>query len=109
MFFCKFAPISLLLDMKRTLFIAVLLLISFYFCPLNAFAESYVEESEIEISDVHNKALSSKEILLTSQSDSIIFLADMYYPPYEFINTKGESRSEEHTSELQSPDHLVCC
>src|SRR5574344_747666 len=91
MFFCKFAPISLLLDMKRTLFIAVLLLISFYFCPLNAFAESYVEESEIEISDVHNRALSSKEILLTSQSDSIIFLADMYYPPYEFINTKGES------------------
>src|SRR5207244_9243987 len=25
-----------------------------------------------------------------------------------FLNFRGLSRSEEHTSELQSPDHLVC-
>src|SRR5258708_33545960 len=26
----------------------------------------------------------------------------------ECLSAAGESRSEEHTSELQSPDHLVC-
>src|SRR5258708_29715560 len=27
---------------------------------------------------------------------------------FEGITVHGEARSEEHTSELQSPDHLVC-
>src|SRR5947208_11014373 len=30
--------------------------------------------------------------------------ANLPLPPYEFLS----DRSEEHTSELQSPDHLVC-
>lgn len=76
--------------MKQTFYIAVLLLISFSCCSLNAFAESYVEGREIEISDARNGALSVKDPI-TSQSDSILFLADMFYPPYEFINSKGES------------------
>src|SRR3989442_3519937 len=32
----------------------------------------------------------------------------MYVPMYLFILIKGEERSEEHTSELQSRPHLVC-
>ncbi|HPT05055.1 MAG TPA: transporter substrate-binding domain-containing protein [Candidatus Egerieousia sp.] len=77
--------------MKRTFYIAVLLFISFSCYSLNAFAESYVEGPEIEISDVHDVASSSKDTLLIYQSDSIVFLADRFYPPYEFINSKGES------------------
>src|SRR5258708_31746430 len=29
-------------------------------------------------------------------------------PHFQIHGSKGENRSEEHTSELQSPDHLVC-
>src|SRR5207244_12368460 len=29
-------------------------------------------------------------------------------PPYGLLRYQSETRSEEHTSELQSPDHLVC-
>ena len=90
-YFLYIRGVSLVLDMKQTPYIAVLLLISFSCCTLNAFAESYVGGPEIEISDVHNGVSSSKDTLLTSQSDSIVFLADMFYPPYEFINSKGES------------------
>jgi ABC-type amino acid transport substrate-binding protein/two-component sensor histidine kinase len=64
--------------MKRTLFIAVLLIISFSCCSLNAFAGSDVESPETDVQ-------------LISQSDSIIFLADLYYPPYEFVDNNGKS------------------
>src|SRR5258708_33522905 len=33
---------------------------------------------------------------------------DMLIPTYDLWDAHGKSRSEEHTSELQSPDHLVC-
>src|SRR5258708_20427575 len=31
-----------------------------------------------------------------------------FHPRYEFLRPGTPTRSEEHTSELQSPDHLVC-
>src|SRR5258708_24565335 len=48
------------------------------------------------------------EMSIFSFKASMSFLS---YPKYEFeplrVRTRPE-RSEEHTSELQSPDHLVC-
>src|SRR5258708_30114736 len=40
------------------------------------------------------------------QSPSVVLNSDSAYTSYEISTTLG--RSEEHTSELQSPDHLVC-
>src|SRR5207244_12715790 len=39
----------------------------------------------------------------------ILASADVYRPAaMEQLRRLGQERSEEHTSELQSPDHLVC-
>src|SRR5947208_6933384 len=35
-------------------------------------------------------------------------IAQMWRDARSFMITEGPVRSEEHTSELQSPDHLVC-
>src|SRR5258708_27080189 len=32
----------------------------------------------------------------------------MFFPQISLLGSGGAARSEEHTSELQSPDHLVC-
>src|SRR5258708_27430057 len=36
------------------------------------------------------------------------FFQGMHLEPLEGRSTSDQNRSEEHTSELQSPDHLVC-
>src|SRR5438552_11384491 len=60
-------------------------------------------------------AVTSPPILFSSglAEDSSFFGPSEFaiFPPLQLVNTEGpkkDERSEEHTSELQSPDHLVC-
>src|SRR5258708_11188083 len=45
---------------------------------------------------------------VSGSSASTRFPAVMYITPFTTMGVTCEYRSEEHTSELQSPDHLVC-
>src|SRR5258708_15653326 len=43
------------------------------------------------------------------RAQGVDFLLDLHHGfEHASLPTSGEARSEEHTSELQSPDHLVC-
>src|SRR5258708_27862043 len=58
--------------------------------------------------DLHGFAEYGKEGVLALLQDSTNVERKGYTPSERAVHRKFEERSEEHTSELQSPDHLVC-